>query len=238
MDTTSTPDPEMAGIQLIAGTFVHDFNNLFQTALGNLDLLSRRLEGSSDEELLNEAIVSVERAIDLTETLNLIGGKYPDRFVELDIDATITAAGPGLRERLGESRKFALRCDAAGLHCRLPPGQLERTLSALIFEGPAALSRGSLAVETAACAFAEDTGDLSAGAYVRITVSTDQPNAAPAGGLPPLDKGVGLLLTRLFAMQLGGACHMEQDADGGARVDLYLPGHAPESGGGATDEDG
>jgi len=175
---------EIAGFQQIAGTFVHDFNNLFQTALGNLDLLSGRLTDPSNTELLNETIISVERAIALTERLNLVGNKYPERFERLDVNRGIETAVADLRETLGPARKITFQRDAAALYCRLPPGQLENALSALIVAGPAALSKGTLAIETAACDIAENADGLPVGAYVRITVTADN-SAAP----PPREPG-------------------------------------------------
>lgn len=59
----------MDEFQRIAGTFVHDFNNLFQTALGNLDLLSGRLKESANAELVEETIISVERAVGLRKSV-------------------------------------------------------------------------------------------------------------------------------------------------------------------------
>jgi len=214
------PDPEIDRFQRIAGAFVHEFNNLFQTALGNLDLLSGRIRDPSHTELLNETIISVERAVELTERLNLIGNKDPRRFQRFDVHGGIATAVAGLRERLGTQRKITVHGDGTGLYCRLPPGQMEKLLSTLIFNGPAALSRGTLTVETAACALAENTEELPSGAYARITIfAGDADAAAPT----TRDMGTGLLLARMFAAQLGGACRMEQARDGSARVDLFLP---------------
>lgn len=226
-------DSELAGFQRIAGTFVHDFNNLFQTALGNLDLLSGRLSDPSNTELLNESIISVERAIALTERLNLVGNKYPERFERLDVNSRIETTVADLRETLGPARKITFQRDATALYCRLPPGQLENALSALIVAGPAALSKGALAIEVAACDVADNADGLPAGAYVRITVTADNSDAPP----PPepasplarlnLDLGVGLPLAQIFTAQLGGVCRLQQVGDRVTRVDLFLPGDVP-----------
>ncbi len=233
MSSGPKSDSELAGFQRIAGTFVHDFNNLFQTALGNLDLLSGRLNDPSNTELLNETIISVERAIALTERLNLVGNKYPERFERLDVTSGVETAVADVLKTLGPARKITFQRDATALYCRLPPGQLENALSALIVAGPAALSKGSLAIETSACDIAESAEGLPSGAYVRITITADNSDAPPPPepvsplALLNLDLGVGLPLAQIFTAQLGGACRMEQVGDGVTRVDLFLPGAVP-----------
>jgi hypothetical protein len=106
---------------------------------------------------------------------------------------------------------------------------LENLVCVLITAGPAALSKGALTIETAACDLAENAEGLPSGVYVRITVIADNSDAPPPAepaspfALPVVDLGVGLPLAQFFAAQLGGACRMEPVSDGVARVDLFLP---------------
>lgn len=217
------PDRESDEFQRIAGAFVHDFNNLYQTTLGNLDLLSRRIRDPAAAELVEETIISVERAVELTERLNLIGNKHPERFQRVAIDDAITAAAGELRERLRDRREITVRAGARGAACRLFPGQLERALSALILQGPGALSRGPVSIESGLSESAGGDGVLTPGSYVRITVSAAGAGPTAPSGLPVRDAGVGFPLIRMFAAQLGGACRMDQDSGGGTRVELFLP---------------
>jgi len=219
------PERERDEFQRIAGAFVHDFNNLYQTALGNLDLLARRIDDPAATELVNETIVSVERAVALTERLNLIGNKYPERFQRVRIDGAIAAAAGELRETPGGTREVTIRGGAAGAACRLPPGQLETALSTLVLEGPAALARGALSIEATVCELAGEPEGLAPGPYVRITIAASpavEPLSAPSGR-PVQDARIGFPLIRLFAAQLGGVCRMDPDAEGETRIELFLP---------------
>jgi len=234
METSRRSDPEMVRFQRVAGAFVHDFNNLFQTALGNLDLLSGRIDDPAATRLVNETVRSVERAVELTERLNLIGNKYPQRFQRIAVDPAIGAAAQNLRGEPGDQPEIAFRSRAAGLECHLPPGQLERALAALVTGGPRAFARGALAIETAACDASEDSESLAPGVYVRITVSADNgaakplPAGIPASLLPAPGESTGFMIARLFALQLGGTCRIDGNTGGKTQVDLILPACGPE----------
>lgn len=216
MSTDPNRQHESAPLQRLASAFYHDFNNLFQTALGNLDLLSRRISDPSHAELVQEAVISLERAVALTERLNLAGNKPAERLRRIGVDAAIAAAVPALRDALREGRDIAHRSGAAGVECLLLQGQLECALEALILDGPVALRGGPLTIRTAAVDLAGDGDGLADGAYVRITVSAD--TAAETDGRISLEDGIGALLARLFAAQLGGVCRTRETA-----VELFLP---------------
>lgn len=237
MSKSRESDPDMEDFQRVAGAFVHEFNNLFQTALGNLDLLSARVDNPVAADLVNETVISLERAVALTGRLNVVGNKNPARFARTDVNEVLAAAVAAMREKAGPGRQFALRTGAAALFCRLPPGQLDILLRALVFDGPAALAHGPIEIEADACEIGESTSALPAGAYVRITLVAG-PREAPTTtdpallrALSTLDRGVGLHLARFFAVQLGGACRAARTDDRGMRIELLLPADRAEGGG-------
>jgi two-component system, cell cycle sensor histidine kinase and response regulator CckA len=228
---------KLASTGILAGGLAHDYNNLLQVLLFNLDLA--KIPGRAPSVVracLDAAIETVATARDLTKQLiTFATGGAPTRQ-HLDLE-------PVLRDSL----QLALRgSDVAGT-CELSPGlwwieadggQLEQLVRNLILNAREAMPHGGRVILRAEnLAAPEGPGaNLPAGDYLHASI-TDFGTGIPDDVLPNIfdpyfstkprgeHKGMGLGLTicRSIIERHGGAIIVETTLGRGTTVHFYLP---------------
>jgi signal transduction histidine kinase/ActR/RegA family two-component response regulator len=224
--------------QLTAG-IAHDFNNLLTGVLGNMELLSRRLEDEKHLRLIRTAMQAAERGSKLTGQLLAFSRLQRLTPKPTQINDLITRMSDLLASSMGGLVKVE-----TSLHPKLWPALVDQTQLELVILNLAINARdamptgGRLTIETrnrlGAPDFSEFPEDLEPGDYVLVQVSDDGVGMSPdlvARAFEPFfttkaaGRGTGLGLSQAygFARQSGGSIRLTSEVGEGTTVTLYLP---------------
>lgn len=235
---------KMEAIGQLTGGVAHDFNNMLNIVLANLERVERHLE--PDSKLIvsvRDAMTGAERAAAVTQKLLAFARKQPLNPVEIQPSALVDDLIDLVRGPLGSG--VLLRTDL-GPHpwsVRADGHQLENAVLNLVFNARDALVGGEGAVTiTARNVGASETGrsrGLDPGCdYVMIEVADTGVGMArdvcerafePFFTTKPLGQGTGLGLSQVFgfAKQSGGHVEIESEPGRGTKVRLFLPRAQP-----------
>ncbi|HVY14835.1 MAG TPA: ATP-binding protein [Rhodopila sp.] len=226
--------------QLAAGV-AHDFNNVLLAVIGNADLVRQRiLAGRTTEaEMLTSMVIqAAQRGAELTNGILLFarGSDRPDEAIQPAevIDGTLAFLPP----LLGKAVTVLRQVDAPLWSVRVPKPQLEAALVNLAVNARDAMPDGGTITIRGENIPARDRrlpAELRQDAdWVRIAVMDTGPGfpaAVRARVFEPfmttkdVGRGTGLGLAQVYgtARQAGGLARIEDRAEGGAVVALYLP---------------
>jgi PAS domain S-box-containing protein len=231
---------KMRAMGELAGGITHDFNNLLQVILGNVEFLL--LDGKHDAET-RRALESVRdicvRAMGLTKQLATLSRQDVTRPEVFDINDLLRDLTELLGHTLPSSVAMSVNPGDAPLPVHGDRSQLERVLLNLCFNARDAIeSKGSIRIEAGrrtlhGTGHRPDPG-LDAGDYVVITVEDDG-HGIPADLLPRIfdpffttkeaGTGTGLGLANSYSIveQHGGTMTVDSTAGEGSRFSIYLP---------------
>ena len=221
----------------LTGGVAHDFNNLLTVIIGALDMVLRSPDDPARRQRLGEAaLAAARRGERLTHQLLAFSRRQTLRPEPCDLNALIRESEPLLRRAVGEAVGFELRLVEGGAHAHIDPAQFEAALLNLVVNARDAVSDGGcVRVETDVRQMpADNTAELEAGDYVRITVSDDgegmtedvmQRVFEPFFTTKPVGKGTGLGLSQVygFVRQSGGGVSIASTPGRGSEISLYLP---------------
>lgn len=218
----------------IAASVAHELRN----PLTSIDMALQNLRGDLNDpehvERVDLVLIELKR---INRQLNgLLEGarQSPEPSSDVDVSAVLRELRTLVRYQITE--RIAIRIDAPDtLDCRLPEAQFRQCILNLILNAAQVMGDGPGMIRVAA----ESTPQ-----GVRLVVEDDGP------GLPDemLENGVrafgswrrggtglGLVMVRRFASDLGGGLRLENRPTGGARITLDLPceraGHATNTAG-------
>ncbi|MDR6820126.1 signal transduction histidine kinase [Neorhizobium sp. 2083] len=219
----------------LTGGVAHDFNNLLMAVLGSLNLLKKRLPADDkSERLVANAIQAAERGAALTQRLLAFARRQELKPQAVDFaelfeniqDLLNKALGPGV-----DIRKH--------IPPRLPPllvdsNQLELALLNLFVNARDAMPGGGTVMVSAEEKDVSRPGGLTAGRYVRISVSDtgegmDEATVTRAAEPffttkgPGKGTGLGLSMVHGLAAQSGGILDLSSIKGEGTTVSLWLP---------------
>lgn len=230
---------KMEALGHLTGGIAHDFNNLLTIVLGNLETLSKHVEGQSEAQrrAVRNARTGAERAALLTQQLLAFGRRQPLDPATLDPNEVLDRVVSLLGRSLGEDIKLDTDLDPAVWDVRADHGQLESALLNLAVNARDAMQTGgTLTVRTRnvprdqasvrglepgrefVAIEVEDTGEgMSEDVKSRAT--------EPFFTTKPVGKGSGLGLSQVhgFVIQSGGEVEIDTALGQGTRVRLYLP---------------
>lgn len=248
----------MEAVGQMTGGLAHDFNNLLTIVIGNLDLLSERLEADSQaKEMAKVALDASLRGADLTRQLLAFARRQRLEPKSFNLNERIGETIGLLRRTLGEAIEIETRFAADLWPVLADPAQLESSFANLAINARDAMPDGGrLVIETANKQLDEDYAaqnvDVVPGSYVMLAVSDS------GSGIPPavLEKvfdpffttkefgqgtGLGLSMVYGFAKQSGGHVKIYSEVDLGTTVRLYLPraeGGQRDAAAAAAEDDG
>jgi PAS domain S-box-containing protein len=230
---------KMEAVGQLTGGIAHDFNNLLQGIIGSLDLLQRRVSQGRTEELgrfIAGAKASSHRAAALTHRLLAFSRRQPLDPRPTDVNQRVASMEDLLRRTLGEHIQLELDLTPAPWTIRCDPNQLENAVLNLVINARDAMPGGGrLRIETANADIEPSTsGDLTPGAYVRLSVTDTGTGMSPEVisrafepffTTKPQGQGTGLGLSMIygFARQSEGSARIESEPGRGTTVSLYLP---------------
>ncbi|MBV8506290.1 MAG: response regulator [Alphaproteobacteria bacterium] len=228
----------------LTGGVAHDFNNILQIMLGNLEVLRRDLGGEApDKEKIQRAIeVAVragERASTLTHQLLAFARRQPLAPASLDVNRLISGMSDLLHRTLGETIELEVVLGARLWFVLADAGELESAIVNLAVNARDAMpAGGKLTIETSNTfldeAYAAAEPEVRHGQYVSIAVTDMGTGMTPetmARAFEPffttkdLGRGTGLGLSQVygFIKQSGGHVKIYSELVKGTTVKLYLP---------------
>ncbi len=139
-------------LALMAGSIAHDFNNLFQSVQGHLELAERRLsEPERVRASLGKALASLNKASQLSSRMLDYSGRGFHRLARWDACALVQGHQDSLEDLTSE--KVVVRLCPAGEHrawIDCDPDQVLQVLSALVVNGTEAMGGGPGTIEIGA----------------------------------------------------------------------------------------
>ena len=221
----------------LAGSVVHDSNNLLLVIAGHVELARRLLgDGHPAAVRLFTVLHAVERASALNRQLLSFGRSTKEPEVLADLDALVLQLEPTLRRLLGDYVQLEVRTGGGRGLVNTDPTQLEQLLLNLVLNARDAMPGGGrLTVETQeAVVTAEPAQQVPPGRYVVLAVSDEgmgigadtrahifEPfftTKAPGAG-----SGLGLASVHRIAQQAGGHVALDSEPGFGTTFRVYLP---------------
>jgi signal transduction histidine kinase/ActR/RegA family two-component response regulator len=231
---------KMEAIGNLTGGMAHDFNNLLGVIIGNLDLLTEKMDADAeDAELLKDALDAALRGADLTARLLAFARRqplHPDRVDANDLIAQIIKL---LRRTLGEDVEIVFDPVPHAWPIVVDPAQLQSAIANLATNARDAMPAGGrLLIATRNGQLDEDYAashiEVRPGDYL-IVEMTDNGTGIPPEILNKIfdpffttkepGKGTGLGLSMVFGFlrQSGGHINVYSEIGQGTTFRLYLP---------------
>ncbi|KAA0685336.1 response regulator [Neorhizobium sp. P12A] len=231
---------KMEALGNLTGGVAHDFNNLLQVVSGNLQLLSKDIDGNARaEQRLENALAGVARGAKLASQLLAFGRRQPLEPKVVNCRKLIQNMDDMLRRALGEEIELETVLSGGLWNTLIDPGQLENAILNLAINARDAMDgRGRLTIETANAVLDDDYArlhkDVRRGQYVLVAV-TDTGSGIPADivehVLEPFfstksegkGSGLGLSMVYGFLKQSGGHLKIYTEVGQGTTMKLYMP---------------
>jgi len=238
---------KMEAVGQLTGGVAHDFNNILQIILGNLQIGSLMLARDTADahsiagaDGVRDAIAKAQRAAQSAKQLvhRLLAFSRMQTLdpAVLDPNALIAGMSDMIRRTLGETIRVDTTLAADAWPAFADRNQLETALLNLVVNARDAMPRGGrLTIQTSNVTVGDaSTDDIARGDYVIIAVRDT------GVGIPPelVDKvfepffttketgkgsGLGLSMVYGFVKQSGGHVRIQSAPDAGTTVRLYLP---------------
>lgn len=230
----------LEAIGQLTGGIAHDFNNLLAVVVGNLDMLSSRLERNSDcNQFVETAMQASLRGAELTQQLLAFARRQPLNAQTIDINDRVKSTIGLLRRTLGEQIKISTDLAPDLWLAHIDPAQFESALVNLAINARDAMrDGGQLIIETENREideyYARAHADLLPGNYVMVAVSDTGTGMSPetlAHAFEPFfttkapgeGTGLGLSMVYGFTKQSHGHIRIYSELGRGTTIRLYLP---------------
>jgi PAS domain S-box-containing protein len=232
---------KMEVVGQLTGGVAHDFNNILQIIMGNLDTARRGASGASPRVMraLETAASGARRAASLTQRLLAFSRRQPLNPKPIEVNALVSGMSDLLHRTLGESTDV-LTLQGAGLWGIEADGtELESAILNLALNARDAMPNGGrLTIETANVdvdrAHSALHAEVLPGQYVVISVSDTGTGMSedtisrafePFFTTKPVGEGTGLGLSQVygFVKQSGGHVKIYSQFGQGTCIKIYLP---------------
>jgi nitrogen-specific signal transduction histidine kinase/CheY-like chemotaxis protein len=223
----------------LTGGIAHEFNNLLQTILGNLDLLADRLYGQRDAtEILERVIRAGTRGAELTHQLLAFSRKQPLRPEPFSPKDELRGLENLVRATIGAQYTVRVDVPAEISRALADTTQLDNALLNLVINSRDAMPDGGTITIRAENVTLEDHRardlDIAPGRYVAIEVTDSGMGMSPevlAHAAEPffttkdIGRGTGLGLSMVdgFVRQSGGGMEIVSALGKGTTIRLLLP---------------
>lgn len=149
----------LESLGVMAGGIAHDFNNLLMAILGNLDLARIDLSPvSRSRPFIDQALVAVRRAADLTNQMLAYSGKGRVDLKIFDLSELLAEMSHLFRASISKTVTLNLQ-PAKGLHSiKADPGQIQQVIMNLIVNASEAIgdTPGVVTISTGSTGCTED----------------------------------------------------------------------------------
>jgi PAS domain S-box-containing protein len=230
---------KMEAVGQLTGGVAHDFNNILQVILGNLEVVRRLAARAADPTLqgcIDAALQATQSAAQLTHRLLAFSRLQPLEPTVLDVNRLIAEMAELIRHTLGETIVVDTRL-AQGLWPTFADrNQLESALLNLVVNARDAMPEGGrLTLETENVeVHAGAADDVPPGQYAVLSVIDDGfgiPRGLLAKVFEPFfttketgkGSGLGLSMVYGFVKQSGGQVRLHSEEGAGTMVKMFLP---------------
>jgi PAS domain S-box-containing protein len=238
---------KMEAVGQLTGGLAHDFNNILQVIVGNLQIASRLVErgvgvggDGPPREQLQAAIATAQRASrsarDLVLRMLAFSRLQNLEPAVVDVNALIAGMRDMIARTLGETIEVDVRCAPDLWPTFADRNQLETALLNLVVNARDAMpGGGSVTIQTGNVEIgAGDADEIPPGSYVVLSVA-DTGCGIAADVLPRVfepffttketgrGSGLGLSMVYGFVSQSGGHVRIASREGAGTRVRIYLP---------------
>ena len=233
---------KMEAVGRLAGGVAHDFNNMLQAILGNVDLAMSEIPPDSPaRQELEEVRGCAERSADLTRQLLAFARKQTVAPKVLNLNETVTSMIKMLERLIGEGVRLDWKPASDLWTVRIDPSQIDQILANLCVNARDAIADvGEIMIETGNSVIDEEDcivrGDCSPGEYVRLVVSDtgrgmDEATLhhifEPFFTTKGIGEGTGLGLATVYGVvkQNHGFVDVASVPGSGTTFSIYLPKH-------------
>ena len=232
---------KMEAVGQLTGGVAHDFNNILQVIVGNLDVVRRLLPADAGriQRSVEQALNGARQAASLTQRLLAFSRRQPLDPKPLDVNSLVGGMTDLLNSSLGETVAVETVRGAGLWKIEADPNALESALLNLAVNSRDAMPQGGrLTIETVNAyideAYAISHAEVTPGQYVLISVSdtgmgmdseTVKRAFEPFFTTKPVGQGTGLGLSQVygFVKQSGGHVKIYSELGQGTTVKIYLP---------------
>jgi signal transduction histidine kinase len=220
----------------LTGGLAHDFNNLLMAALGNLDLLAKRLDGDpAAKRLIDGAIQSAERGAALTKRMLAFARRQELEPEVVDVARLVGSMAEMLQRSLGPSIQIGMNFSPDLALILADRNQLELAILNLALNARDAMPDGGrLSLTARRERLGVRAHGLGAGDYLCVSVAdtgcgmdeaTLKRAAEPFFTTKGVGKGTGLGLSMVYglAAQSGGGTRISSRVGSGTTIDLLFP---------------
>ena len=226
---------KMEVIGQLTGGIAHDFNNLLMAVLSNIDLLRKHVGGDERSlRLIDGAQQGAKRGAALTQRLLAFARRQSLKVEPASIDTLVEGIHNLLERSVGADVQLNYTIGKGLPPALVDSNQVELALLNLVVNARDAMPDGGVVTIAADQVTCEETTDLSAGQFIRLSVidsgvgmdeETLQRAIEPFFSTKEVGKGTGLGLSMIhgLAVQLNGVLRLSSKPGQGTRADLYLP---------------
>ena len=231
---------KMESIGRLAGGVAHDFNNMLQVMLGNLDLLidSEDLK-SDDREIFSDLRLSVLKSAGLTSQLLAFARKQPIDMQVIDFNAAVSKTLNMLKQLLGANLELIFSLSKDLWTVKMDATQIDQIITNLAINSKESIQGiGVLSIETRNVsvdnAFCKHHPDMVPGDYV-LLVFRDNGKGMDQVTLNSIfepffstksntsSTGLGLATVYGIVRQNNGAIEVSSEIGKGTIFEIYLP---------------
>ena len=238
---------KMEAVGQLTGGIAHDFNNLLATIMSSLELLQRRVESGSLDDVYRyvaAARASAQRAASLTQRLLAFSRRQALDPRPLDVNALVAGMLELTHRTLGENIELKTMLAEDLPAAFTDANQLESALLNLAINARDAMPQGGVltittALERLGAGPTHQHQDFKPGEYVTVSIldtGMGMPPEVIAKAFDPffttkpIGQGTGLGLSMIYGYvkQSGGDVSIESRPGLGTCVKLYLPRLEPD----------
>lgn len=231
---------KLEAIGQLTGGVAHDFNNILQVIIGNIQMVQMELAANHPAQLrLESAAFAADRGTKLSSQLLAFARRQPLQPKATNLGRILRNMDELLRRALGESIEIETIVSGGLWITSVDPHQLENAIlniainarDAMKGEGKLTLEVGNAMLDDQ---YAATETDVPAGQYVMLAVSDTGAGMSPevmARAFEPFfttkreGEGTGLGLSMVFGLvkQSNGHIRIYSEVGSGTTVKIYLP---------------
>ncbi len=233
---------KMESIGRLAGGVAHDFNNMLQVMLGNIDLLIDTEDmKSSVREIFSDLRMSVLKSAGLTSQLLAFARRQPIEIEVLDFNVAVSHTLGMLQRLLGTNIDVIYKLSKDLWPVQMDSSQIDQIITNLAINARDAIQGiGTLSIETRNVTvdadFSRDHPEIVPGNYVLLSVqdngsgmdkktldSVFEPFFSTKSSIT--STGLGLATVHGIVMQNNGAVLVSSEVGKGTTFEIYLPSY-------------